>query len=115
FLKRVEAETGLAIDIISSEEEARLAFAGCASLLTEVSKRAVVFDIGGGSTELMWIDTNSGAHIINDWLSIGFGVMNLADKFGGPNFADLAFGDMVSFVKERLEAFDQSNNITETI
>ena len=58
FLDRVRGEVGLEIDIISSEEEARLAFLGCSSLLTPASKRAVVFDIGGGSTELMWIDVD---------------------------------------------------------
>src|SRR5262249_25516659 len=82
FLDRVRNETGLAIDIISTEEEARLAFMGCASLLTQGTQRAIVFDIGGGSTELMWIDVDrvgdtTGKHPITDWLSINFGVMNL--------------------------------------
>jgi exopolyphosphatase / guanosine-5'-triphosphate,3'-diphosphate pyrophosphatase len=118
FLKRVQGETGLAIDIISSEEEARLAFMGCSSLLTEGSTQAIVFDIGGGSTELMWIDIEQEggtAHRITDWLSIGYGVMNLADKFGGANFAELAFGDMVSLLLDRLRPFDEANRISETI
>jgi exopolyphosphatase/guanosine-5'-triphosphate,3'-diphosphate pyrophosphatase len=118
FLDRVQAETGLAIDIITSEEEARLAFLGCSSLLTGDSKRAVVFDIGGGSTELMWIDverTAGSGHSITDWLSIGFGVMNLADKFGGSSFADMAFDDMVRLLAERIRPFDEANRISETI
>ena len=115
FLSRVYEETGLSIDIISSEEEARLAFMGCSSLLTETSKRAIVFDIGGGSTEMMWVNIGEDQHHISDWLSIGFGVMNLGDKFGGSNFADLAFDDMVQFLVERMNPFDQANRISETI
>jgi exopolyphosphatase/guanosine-5'-triphosphate,3'-diphosphate pyrophosphatase len=93
---------------------------GCSSLLTESSKRAIVFDIGGGSTELMWVDVDhvggtGGVHPISDWLSIGFGVMNLADKFGGSNFADLAFRDMVDLLAERIRPFDDANEISQTI
>jgi exopolyphosphatase / guanosine-5'-triphosphate,3'-diphosphate pyrophosphatase len=126
FLNNVRDETGLVVDIISSEEEAKLAFLGCSSLLTEGAKRAIVFDIGGGSTELMWIDVDrirqnaaAGNDLelgsITDWLSIGFGVMNLADKFGGSDFAELAFSDMVEVLLERLRPFDSANHISETI
>lgn len=118
FLDQVKQETGLTIEIISSEEEAHLAFSGCASLLTEASQRALVFDIGGGSTELMWIDierARDGVHPITDWLSVSYGVMNLADKFGGTNFSDLTFDDMVGFIAGRLKAFDEANHIRETI
>ncbi|MDE3015518.1 MAG: Ppx/GppA family phosphatase [Pseudomonadota bacterium] len=117
FLERVRKQTGLSIDIITSEEEAKLAFLGCSSLLTGASKRAIVFDIGGGSTELMWVDIGSGGseHVIADWLSIGFGVMNLADKFGGAGLADLAFGDMVNFLVQRIRPFDEANRISEII
>ena len=120
FLDRVQRETGLYVDIISTEEEARLAFAGCSSLLQENISRAIVFDIGGGSTELMWVDTASAKddrsdHTISDWLSIGFGVMNLADKFGGSSFSDIAFEDMVAFLRDRLSPFDSANAIGPTI
>jgi len=120
FLARVEEETGLCIDIISSEEEARLAFLGCSSLLTKTTQRAIVFDIGGGSTELMWVDVEGlrrdpSMHPILDWMSVGFGVMNLADKFGGSDFAEMAFEDIVSFLMEKLTVFDKANRINETI
>lgn len=123
FVERVRAEVGIDIDIISTEEEARLAFLGCSSLLTPVSPRAVVFDIGGGSTELMWVDVDkvrAGSYYTNndhitDWLSIGFGVMNLADKFGGSGFADMAFDDMVSLLTDNVRPFDEANKISQTI
>jgi exopolyphosphatase/guanosine-5'-triphosphate,3'-diphosphate pyrophosphatase len=57
-------------------------------------QRALVFDIGGGSTELMWVDielAKDGAHPITDWLSVSYGVMNLADKFGGTGLSDLTY------------------------
>ncbi len=123
FLNLVKQETGIDIDIISSEEEARLAFLGCSSLLTQGTKRAIVFDIGGGSTELMWIDVertrpgmmqDDNDHI-TDWLSIGHGVMNLADRFGGPTFADVAFDDMVKFLIGQLTPFDEANDINQII
>ena len=55
FIKRVAVETGLDLEIISAEEEARLALAGCAPLLDGPERNAVVFDIGGGSTEVIWV------------------------------------------------------------
>ena len=80
FLDRVRAETGLSIDIISSEEEAQLAFLGCSSLLTEdfearhrirYRRRQHRDDVDRHRT------TSKSMRIISDWLSIGFGVMNL--------------------------------------
>ncbi len=114
FLDAVKNEIGMEIDIISTEDEAKLAFTGCASLLTGESQKAVVFDIGGGSTELMWVDVENGK-TITDWLSVGFGVMNLSDKFGGSNLADIAFDDMVETLVDRLEQFDLNNRISHTI
>lgn len=114
FLKNVRDEIGMEIDIISTEDEAKLAFTGCSSLLTSTSKKAVVFDIGGGSTELMWVDVENGK-TITDWLSVGFGVMNLSDKFGGTSHADIAFSDMVKTLTDRLQIFDSANQIGKTI
>ncbi len=56
FVRRVNRETGLSLDIITPEEEARLAVAGCAPLIDPEAEQLLVFDIGGGSTELIWID-----------------------------------------------------------
>jgi exopolyphosphatase / guanosine-5'-triphosphate,3'-diphosphate pyrophosphatase len=124
FMQTVREQTGLDIDIITTEEEAQLAFLGCSSLLADTSQRAVVFDIGGGSTELMWVDAqmvrknhaeSTRINPIDDWMSVGFGVMNLADKFGGSDFADRAFDDMVQLLLEELHAFDEANQISHAI
>ncbi|MCH8197905.1 MAG: Ppx/GppA family phosphatase, partial [Proteobacteria bacterium] len=81
FLARVRSETGLEIEIISSDEEAKLAVAGCAPLIDRGVSHALVFDIGGGSTELMWVrrqDGNGAASGIAS-ASLPFGVINLPD------------------------------------
>ncbi|MEL6266565.1 MAG: Ppx/GppA family phosphatase, partial [Pseudomonadota bacterium] len=56
FARRVQRETGLSMSVITAEEEARLAVAGCAPLVDPSAEQLLVFDIGGGSTELIWID-----------------------------------------------------------
>lgn len=112
FMRRIEKETGMQIDIIDTEEEARLAFLGCSSLLAEEHKQAVVFDIGGGSTEIMWVHTEgSGNHQISDWLSVNYGVMNLADKFGGSGFIDRVYDDMVQYMTDRIRPFAETSHV----
>ncbi len=90
FLERIRDETGLEFEIISTEEEARLAAAGCADLIDQGSKAALIFDIGGGSTEISWMrpsgeskpeETNS--FDCAAWASMPFGVVNLSEKWGG--------------------------------
>lgn len=116
FMARIKEETGLVIDIITTEEEAHMAFMGCSSLLAQEHKQAVVFDIGGGSTEVMWVHTDeSGSRKITDWLSVNFGVMNLADKFGGSAFADRVYEDMVAYIESRIEPFAELTHITEAL
>jgi len=116
FMARIERETGMTIEIINTEEEARLAFLGCSSLLAEEHKQAVVFDIGGGSTEVMWVHTtDGGAHQITDWLSVNYGVMNLADKFGGSSFIDRVYDDMVAYMAERIAPFAQTTHVQEAL
>lgn len=111
FLDKVARETGLQIDIISTEEEAQLAFLGCASLLREPSQYAVVFDIGGGSTEFLWVELNGRIPKVHDWFSLPYGVMNLSEKFGGGSFADLYFEEMVDHLMARLQPFNGRNEI----
>ena len=118
FLEKAAQITGLDIEIISSEEEARLAFLGCASLLDKKEGRAIVFDIGGGSTEVMWIDTAAKGMLespICGWLSMPLGVMNLADKYGGSLYADIAYPDMVAHITQSLSAFDAAHDISAAI
>ena len=83
FIERVRRETGIALDIITAEEEARLAVLGCHILLEEGSGPAMIFDIGGGSTELVLLEAggSGGGKIprILDWQSVPWGVVSLTD------------------------------------
>src|ERR1700722_531634 len=56
FLQKIYAKTGLEVEVISTAEEARLAIVGCADLLDLSTRYALSFDIGGGSTEVMWME-----------------------------------------------------------
>ena len=83
FIERVRAETGILLDIISAQEEARLAVIGCHLLLEAGDGPAMIFDIGGGSTELVLVETRSGeVPMIHDWQSVPWGVVSLTETCG---------------------------------
>ena len=83
FIERAWAETGIHLDIITAEEEARLAVLGCHALIEPGEGPALIFDIGGGSTELVLIDTNGPAPRVLDWHSTPWGVVSLTERAGG--------------------------------
>lgn len=118
FMAMVKQETGIAIEIIPNEEEAKLAFLGCSTLLSPAYDQALVFDIGGGSTEFMWVRRDNSIpeemlcdYRIVDWLSLDRGVMNLSEEFGGAAFAEVYFDELVDYLVKRLQAFDSKNKI----
>ena len=112
FLDRVRDETGLQLEVVDRETEARLAAEGCGTLMDRKSDAAVLFDIGGGSSELILVDSSSKgarrkvADRIVAWTSLPLGVVTLAEKFGGRDVSREVFADMVSFVETHIEAFD---------
>lgn len=82
FIERVRAETGIRLDIISAREEARLAVLGCHILLEPGPGPALVFDIGGGSTELVLVENaeqRDAPPVILDWVSVPWGVVSLTE------------------------------------
>lgn len=90
FIKRVKEETGLGFETISARVEARLSVMGCINIIDRNKEVALVIDIGGGSTELSWVDvrrlnseTNAKLHRppISAWASLPIGVVNLSEKF----------------------------------
>jgi exopolyphosphatase / guanosine-5'-triphosphate,3'-diphosphate pyrophosphatase len=82
FAERVRRETGIALDIIEPAEEARLAVLGCHKLLEPGDGPALIFDIGGGSTELVLIDHHDGVPQIRAWWSAPWGVVSLTESEG---------------------------------
>lgn len=80
FIERVKRETGIHLDIISPKEEARLAVMGCHALLEKGEGPALIFDIGGGSTELVLVSTDGVIPEILDWVSVPWGVVSLTES-----------------------------------
>ncbi|NJR77808.1 Ppx/GppA phosphatase family protein [Sphingomonas corticis] len=109
FMERVLAETGIHLDIISAEEEARLAVLGCHVLLEPGDGPALVFDIGGGSTELVLIDTATPVPTVRDWHSAPWGVVSLTESVGGVVGDDAAraaiYGRMRALVADSFAPF----------
>lgn len=105
FLDRVKEEVGLELEIIDRSTEARLAVAGAAPLICEEATRVLVFDIGGGSTELAWLDVSNGEQNILAWTSIPAGVVTVAEEFGGTFVDETVFAAMRAKVRPVMEEF----------
>ncbi|WP_127112096.1 Ppx/GppA phosphatase family protein [Shimia sediminis] len=129
FINQVQRETGLRLDIIEPEEEARLAVISCAPLVSTKTEQLLVVDIGGGSTELVWIDltnvpkrdrpraimrlhtgfnttdTPFPAAKVVDWISVPLGVATLRDQFSDVTDDSARFALMSWFFEENLAEF----------
>ena len=99
FVQRVYRETGIALEIISAEQEARLAVLGCHALLEPGEGNALVFDIGGGSTELILIDAGQSPPRVIDWFSAPWGVVSLTET--EPHVGDDRDGLLTSYARMR--------------
>lgn len=125
FIARVKRETGLSLEIIGQETEARLAVSGCASLIDKSCDFALVFDIGGGSSELVWLNLNKGQRTkrvslqdrirvqdaIEAWTSLRLGVVTLADRFDCRELDEARFDEVVRYVMSQFEAFESQHQI----
>ena len=116
FIARVRAETGLALEIVDRKTEAHLAVAGCASLIDRNARGVVLFDIGGGSTEIALIDLTSpenrpAARSISAWTSLPVGVVTLSEKFGGREVTPAVFAEMTEHVLSLLEDFGERRQL----
>lgn len=130
FIERVRDVTGIHLEVIEAEEEARLAVAGCAPLLDQKAEELLVFDIGGGSTELIWIDlaktsparrralvmalahsasksdrARAAASHVKDWVSIPAGVVTLGEEYDRLIDDDVKFGHMHAHVERLIAPF----------
>lgn len=129
FVAQVRRETGLTLEIIQPEEEARLAVISCAPLVSTKTDQLLVVDIGGGSTELVWIDLTNvpqrerpraimrlhagfksdpgpfAAAKVVDWISVPLGVATLRDQFEDVEDDSARFALMSWFFEESLEDF----------
>jgi exopolyphosphatase/guanosine-5'-triphosphate,3'-diphosphate pyrophosphatase len=129
FVGRVRRETGLELDVLTREEEARYAVSGCASLIDLDCDNAMVFDIGGGSSELIWLDLKrrrgqwrrsladrlEANACISAWTSLPVGVVSLAEQFDGRNVTEASFEAMVGLVTGMLEPFEAEHRFRDTL
>lgn len=129
FLDRVKGETGLELEMLSRQEEARLAVAGCSTLIDPDADFVLVFDIGGGSTEVVWLDLTrqrrrgpvpfltqqEADDAMLAWTSLPVGVVTLAETFGSGDVTPQVFEAMVSHVGSMLSAFEQKHGISARI
>jgi exopolyphosphatase/guanosine-5'-triphosphate,3'-diphosphate pyrophosphatase len=120
FLARVEREAGLKLEIIDRQTEARLAVSGCGSLVERDTQGVVLFDIGGGSSEIALIDLTGrrsprlANHIVS-WTSLPVGVVSLAERFGGRTVTRETFAAMVEDVAARLKVFDGRDRLAHVL
>lgn len=109
FVRRVTAETGLALEIVDQRAEALLAASGCAALAAPEAQSVVLFDIGGGSTEMVWLGPRveqGGLNArIRGWTSLPVGVVTLAERHGGHEVDRATFAAMVDEVRGLMRAF----------
>jgi exopolyphosphatase/guanosine-5'-triphosphate,3'-diphosphate pyrophosphatase len=111
FLNDVRERLGIDLEIVDRETEARLAVVGCGALIDREAKSTVLFDIGGGSSEVVWLagpgaaDEDFGSRGIRAWESLRLGVVTLAERFGGVEVDAAIFTAMVEFVAEQLAPF----------
>ncbi|MGH6952562.1 MAG: Ppx/GppA phosphatase family protein [Alphaproteobacteria bacterium] len=114
FLARVAEETGITLEIISAEEEAGLALRSSAALLDRGSPRALIFDIGGGSTEIIWLATGEVPEIIAS-ISLPCGVVTMAERHGGHEVSRATFDAIAGEVRRLLEPFEACHGIRDEI
>lgn len=120
FLARARAETGLPIEIISTREEAELALESCAPLLRGQARRALLFDIGGGSTELAWVRLGENgpdglAPRLIGTISLPIGVVTLAERWPEAAQTEDGFDAMVDEVERQLRPFEAVHRIAQEV
>lgn len=116
FLSRVKSEIGLDLDVITTQEEASLALDGCSPLLDHRNRHALVFDIGGGSTELVWLrlGRNRQTEILG-WTSIPYGVVSLTERHGDVSASTAAYDDMIADVATHVTRFEDEHDIAANV
>jgi exopolyphosphatase/guanosine-5'-triphosphate,3'-diphosphate pyrophosphatase len=129
FLDRVKRELRLDIEILTPEIEASLAVSGCSSLIDPGADYVMAFDIGGGSSEVVWLDFTGSQNRVRDrhvgqeearasmvaWASLPVGVVTLAERYGGRHVPPEKFEDMIAHVAGMLAAFEERHRFRQRI
>jgi len=117
FIALARAETGLPLEIISPREEAELAVESCAPLICRAGRRALLFDIGGGSTEIAWVRINcdGAAPELIGYLSLPIGVVTLSERCGATCYDPQGFANVVAAIIAMLRPFEAVHHIGKEI
>ena len=115
FLDRVSAQTGLEIETISTAEEVRLVLRGCMPLLDDQPRHAIVFDIGGGSTEVVWLHLEGTAPEILDWVSMPHGVVTLSEQYGDDPMSADAYAQLIGEIDAYLAPICDRHGIADAV
>lgn len=137
FMNRIRNETGLRLEVIKPAEEARLAVVSCSPLLEPLAEQVLVVDIGGGSTELVWVDLSDvlpdnkvkaminlrpgemnvseipGARVV-DWISVPLGVATLMQRYSDVQEDGAKFALMACHFEEALEGFSPYKDLVDS-
>ena len=119
FIERVRNRIGLSLEVVDRETEAHLAAAGCAALADAQAESVVLFDIGGGSSEIVWLSRSGGEPVpmgpdqgdadmrarVRMWASLQLGVVTIAERFGGFDVTPETYERMIGHVSEELRPF----------
>ncbi len=116
FVARAREVTGLPLEIINAREEAELAVESCASLIGKEVRRALLFDIGGGSTEIAWVRVQPGeAPALIGYVSLPIGVVTLSEHCAETCYTPGGFTRLVDNIAAMLRPFETVHRIGEEI
>lgn len=120
LVQRVQNEIGITLEVITPNEEARLALSGCAGILNSRIPYAIAFDIGGGSTEVMWLNINEPRRLhrrrfpvieVLDCISLPYGVVTLSDYYNSKERGSNIYQEIRKEISTRLIEFSHKNGI----
>jgi exopolyphosphatase/guanosine-5'-triphosphate,3'-diphosphate pyrophosphatase len=115
FRARIIEEVGLELEIVDRETEAELAATGCTPLIDPDADGVILFDIGGGSSELVRLGRSIPVRrgpplpVIQGWASLPVGVVTLAERHGGHYVTREIYEAMVAEVAKHLAPFVAAN------
>jgi exopolyphosphatase/guanosine-5'-triphosphate,3'-diphosphate pyrophosphatase len=117
FISMARRQTGLPLEIINPREEAELAVESCASLIAQAGRRALLFDIGGGSTEVAWVraNGNGGGPELIGYLSLPIGVVTLSERCADSCYSEAGFARVVDDIVAMLRPFEAVHRIGQEI
>lgn len=116
FVEMAKREAGIDLEVISSKEEARLSVVGCLPLLNRNIKRVLVFDIGGGSTQISLARvTDNGKTFIEGFVSLPYGVVTISEAFAGHEMSTLEYSTVVERTQAILNEFEEKHHINSAI